>query len=123
MAETLHSQHTTTFSELLRQAKASVLVSTYQAGKLILLRASGEGLNTHFVSLAKPMGVAFEEGHLSVGSGARVIDYFNMSNVGPKVEPINTHDAAFLARQTHVTGDIDIHEMATFTLFFSFLFQ
>ena len=111
MAEALQSQHTTTFPELLRQAKASILVSTYQAGKLILLRANEQGLNTHFVSLPKPMGVAFDGGRLSVGSGPRVIDYFNMNNVGPKVEPINTHDAAFLARQTHVTGDIDIHEM------------
>ena len=111
MAETLHSQHTTTFPDLLSQANASLVVSTYQAGKLILLRANGESLNTHFVSLPKPMGVAFNQGRLSVGSGANVIDYFNMSNVGPKVEPINTHDAAFLPRRTHVTGDIDIHEM------------
>ncbi len=111
MAEALHSQHTTTFPELLRQARASVIISTYQAGKLILLRAAQDNLNTHFVSLQKPMGVAFQNGRLSVGSGPRVIDYFNMSNVGPKVEPVNTHDGAFLARQTHVTGDIDIHEM------------
>ena len=111
MTEALQSQHTTTFPELLRQAKASLVVSTYQAGKLILLRAGEQGLNTHFVSLPKPMGVAFNGGRLSVGSGPRVIDYFNMSNVGPKVEPVNSHDGAFLARQTHVTGDIDIHEM------------
>jgi len=78
---------------------------------LILLRAGGNSLNTHFVNLPKPMGVAFSEGRLSVGSGAHVIDYFNMPNVGPKIEPINTHDAAFLPRRTHVTGDIDIHEM------------
>lgn len=111
MAETLHSQHTTTFPELLKQANASLVVSTYQAGKLILLRASGDSLNTHFINLAKPMGVAFDKNRLSVGSGAQVIDYFNMPNVGPKVEPVNTHDAAFLPRRTHVTGDIDIHEM------------
>lgn len=111
MAEELHSQHTSTFPELLNQAKASLVVSTYQAGKLILLRSNGESLNTHFVSLPKPMGVAFDKGRLSVGSGAHVIDYFNMENVGPKVEPINTHDSAFLPRRTHVTGDIDIHEM------------
>lgn len=111
MAEELHSQHTTTFPELLKQAGASLVVSTYQAGKLILLRANGETLNTHFVSLPKPMGVAFSDGRLSVGSGAQVIDYFNMANVGPKVEPINTHNGAFLPRRTHVTGDIDIHEM------------
>lgn len=111
MAETLHSQHTTSFSELLKQANASLVVSTYQAGKLILLRASDDSLNTHFINLAKPMGVAFDKNRLSVGSGAQVIDYFNMPNVGPKVEPVNTHDAAFLPRRTHVTGDIDIHEM------------
>ena len=111
MSEILHSQHTTTFPQLLNQANASLVVSTYQAGKLILLRADGESLNTHFVNLAKPMGVAFNKGRLSVGSGANVIDYFNMANVGPKVEPVNTHDGAFLPRRTHVTGDIDIHEM------------
>ena len=111
MTEALQSQHTTSFPELLRQAKASIVVSTYQAGKLILLRAGEQGLNTHFVNLAKPMGVAFDNGRLSVGSGAQVIDYFNMSNVGPKIEPVNMHDAAFLTRQTHITGDIDIHEM------------
>jgi len=111
MTEELHSQHTTTFPDLLKQARASIAVSTYQAGKLILLRANEFGLNTHFVSLPKPMGVAFKDGRLSVGSGAQVIDYFNMSNVGAKVEPINTHDGAFLPRRTHITGDIDIHEM------------
>lgn len=112
MAQALQSQHTTTFPDLLNQAKASLVVSTYQAGKLILLRSQGDSLNTHFVSLPKPMGVAFAHGRLSVGSGVHVIDYFNMSNVGPKVEPINTHDSAFLPRRTHVTGDIDIHEMS-----------
>lgn len=111
MADVLHSQHTSTFPELLRQAGCSVVVSTYQAGKLILLRADGGSLNTHFVSLTKPMGVAFSQGRLSVGSGAQVIDYFNMNNVGPKVPPANTHDSAFLPRRTHITGDIDIHEM------------
>ena len=111
MAETLQSQHTSTFPELLSKANASLVISTYQAGKLILLRSQGETLNTHFISLPKPMGVAFNNGRLSVGSGANVIDYFNMTDVGPKVEPINTHDSAFLPRRTHVTGDIDIHEM------------
>ncbi len=111
MTDALHSQHTTTFPELLKQARASLVISTYQAGKLILLRAAGDSLNTHFISLPKPMGVALNDGRLSVGSGAQVIDYFNMPNVGPKVEPINTHDGAYLQRRTHVTGDIDIHEM------------
>lgn len=34
----LRSVHTTSFPELLRQLGASVLVTTYQAGKLVVLR-------------------------------------------------------------------------------------
>ncbi len=111
MAEALSSQHTNSFPDLLNQANASVVVSTYQAGKLILLRSRGESLNTHFVNLAKPMGVAYANNRMSVGSGVQVVDYFNMPAVGPKVEPVNTHDGAFLPRRIHYTGDIDIHEM------------
>lgn len=111
MAEALSSQHTSTFPDLLNKALSSVVISTYQAGKLIILRSTGEALNTHFVSLAKPMGVAYSKNRLSVGSGVQVIDYFNMPSVGPKVAPRDTHDNAFLPRRLHYTGDIDIHEM------------
>ena len=58
------------------------------------------------------MGVAHVNGRLSVGSGVNVIDYFNMPAVSQKIPPENAHDAAYLPRRTHVTGDIDIHEMA-----------
>jgi len=46
MSEALHSQFTNTFLDLLKQAQASLVVSTYQAGKLILLRAGDDALNT-----------------------------------------------------------------------------
>jgi uncharacterized protein (TIGR03032 family) len=35
-----------------------------------------------------------------------------MPAVAPKVEPEGKHDACYLPREIHVTGDIDIHEMA-----------
>lgn len=38
----LHSVHTTTLVELLSQGGLSLLVSTYQAGKLIVARADGD---------------------------------------------------------------------------------
>ena len=87
------------------------MVSTYQAGRLILIRP-GETLNTHFIGLEKPMGVALSGSRLSVGSSHRVWDYFNMPDVAPKVQPIHSHDACFVPRRSHITGDIDIHEMA-----------
>ena len=35
-----------------------------------------------------------------------------MPAVAHKLEPLGTHDACYVPRRLHVTGDIDIHEMA-----------
>ena len=51
---------TTTFSELLDELGASALVSTYQTGKLVVLREAGGALNTHFRDLESPMGIAVD---------------------------------------------------------------
>ena len=112
MAESLASQHTQSFPLFLEQAGISLVVSTYQAGKLILLRAQDKVLNTHFIDLPKPMGMALQAPKLAIGTGFQVISYFNMPDVAPKIEPVNSHDICFLPRQVHITGDIDIHEMA-----------
>ena len=49
------SSHTSNFPALLRELGISLVVSTYQAGKLILVRAQGDALNTHFRSFFSPM--------------------------------------------------------------------
>ncbi len=108
----LASKHTQSFPLALRQLGASILVSTYQAGHLILLRDQGDSLNTHFQAMAKPMGMAAKNGRIAIGSDCQLWTFYNMPAVAPKLEPQGKHDAAFLPRQIHVTGDIDIHEMA-----------
>lgn len=112
MAQAFSSQHTSTFPEFLSKAGISLLVSTYQAGKLILLRHQDGILNTHFVGMEKPMGIALQDAHLAIGSAFQLTHYYNMTQVAPKVEPVNSHDACYLPRETHITGNIDIHEMA-----------
>jgi uncharacterized protein (TIGR03032 family) len=112
MAEALSSQHTQSFPLFLEQAGISLVVSTYQAGKLILLRPQNKVLNTHFIDMEKPMGIALCEPQLAIGTGFQLLTYFNMSGVAAKVEPLNTHDSCYLPRNQHITGDIDIHEMA-----------
>lgn len=87
-------------------------VSTYQAGKVILVRTDGNALNTHFRTFAKPMGIAADQHRLTVGGSNTVWDYRNMPAVAQKLEPAGKHDACYLPRRVHVTGDIDIHELA-----------
>jgi uncharacterized protein (TIGR03032 family) len=90
----------------------SLAVSTYQAGKVILVRNDNGVLNTHFRTFHKPMGIAADSSRLTIGGANTVWYYRNMPSVGAKLEPAGKHDACFLPRQIHVTGDIDIHEMA-----------
>jgi len=106
------SDYTTSFPKLLNELGISVLVTTYQAGQMIVLRDDGGRLNTHFVRFRKPMGMAVSPARIAVGTAREVHDYFNMPAVTGKLEPEGKHDACFLPRNVHVTGDIDIHEMA-----------
>ena len=46
----LLAAHTANFPALLRQLGASLLVTTYQAGKLVLVRDEGDRLNTRVVA-------------------------------------------------------------------------
>lgn len=108
----LRSTHTTNFPNLLHQLQASLLVSTYQAGKLVIVRADQTRLNTHFRLFSKPMGLAANRDRLLLGTSTQIWDFRNVPAAAPKVEPLHRHDACYIPRTTHTTGNIDIHEMA-----------
>ncbi len=124
---------------MLEQLGITLLVSTYQAGKLVLLRAENGVLNTHFRMFEKPMGLAVEPHRFAIGTAMQVWEFHNIPAVCPRlnepeefaqsansgadagvpvdavperVAPPRPHDACFLPRVAHWTGDIDIHEMA-----------
>lgn len=56
--ESFSSIHTNNFPDILRKMGISILVSTYQAGRLVVLRPDGQSLNTHFIAHQKSMGMA-----------------------------------------------------------------
>jgi uncharacterized protein (TIGR03032 family) len=109
--EPLKSVHTTTLPELLHKGGLSLLVSTYQAGKLIVVRADGNVANTHFRNFNTPMGVAFDRGRLAIGTKVKVWEFHNQPPVARQLEPKDKHDACFLPRQAIVTGQIAVHEI------------
>jgi uncharacterized protein (TIGR03032 family) len=108
----LRSVHTTSFPAILQHLRCSILVTTYQAGKLVVLRADNGVLNTHFRAFAKPMGLALDRDRLAVGTAMQVWEFHNVPAVTRRLEPPEKHDACFLPRMSHVTGDVQIHEMA-----------
>lgn len=111
--EPLQSVHTTSLPRLLAQLGASVLVSTYQAGKLILVRADGERANTHFRNFDTPMGLALgADGRLVVGTRTEICEFRNQSLVAAKLSPLGKHDACYLPKTSHTTGQIAGHELS-----------
>ena len=108
----LRSVHTTTFPQILESFRSSIAVSTYQAGKLVILRRDEGVINTHFRNFRKPMGLAVGLDRLAVGTAHEVVEFRNIPAVCQKLEPVGKHDACFIPRRTHNTGDIQIHEMA-----------
>ncbi|MDT9341801.1 TIGR03032 family protein, partial [Trichodesmium erythraeum 21-75] len=108
----LRSVHTNNFPKILDQLGISLVVSTYQAGKLIVLRADNGVINTHFRAFKKPMGLAVTNEKIALGTAYKIWDFRNVPAVAEKIEPQGKYDACYLPRNIHITGDIDIHEMA-----------
>jgi uncharacterized protein (TIGR03032 family) len=108
----LRSVHTTSFADVLEHFGISLLVTTYQAGKLVLLRPDGGVVNTHFRSFPKPMGLALQGNRLAVGTALEVREFHNVPAACARLQPPGRHDACFLPRTAHATGEVLIHEMA-----------
>lgn len=109
--EPLRSVHTRTFPQILDELGISLLVTTYQAGKLVALRSDNGVLNTHFRSFSKPMGLALRGPQLAIGTQHEVWEYHANNAVAAKMEPVGNCDMCFMPRVVHVTGNMQIHEM------------
>src|SRR5438045_4094160 len=63
-----HYTQTDSFVALLRQLGASLLVSTYQANKLLVCRATMAGLSMLVRTFERPMGLAVDAHRLTIGT-------------------------------------------------------
>jgi uncharacterized protein (TIGR03032 family) len=100
------------FVALLHELGASLLVSTYQANKLLAVRADGPGLSTLVRTFDRPMGIAADGRRLALVTRGQVWQYRDAPDIAPRVEPAGRHDACFVPRSCHITGDVQGHELA-----------
>jgi len=100
------------FATILRELRSTLLVSTYQTGKVVAVRSTEQGLNTHFRSFETPMGMAYRGGQLALGTKTQVWDFRNAPGLAARLTPPDAHDAVFVPRATHFTGDVRIHDLA-----------
>lgn len=105
-------EHSTDLAPFLTHYGSSLLISTYQAGKLAVVSAWQNKLQLAFHNFEQPMGIAVAPGWLAVGVRGQIWQLNNAANIAPSIEPAGSHDAAYVARTSHVTGEIHSHDMA-----------
>jgi uncharacterized protein DUF4915 len=88
-----HYTQSESFVALLHQLGATLLVSTYQANKLLAVRASGQGLSTLVRTFDKPMGLAVNGSRLALGARKEIWFLRNAPDIAPQVEPSGMYEA------------------------------
>jgi len=104
------------FLTILGLEKLSLLITTYQAGKLVIIgtRHDCPELLVSSRKLTRPMGIAVqpESGSLAVVVDVQIWQFGNSPEFLARVDPTKAHDACYLPRQAIYTGPIDAHEIA-----------
>ena len=109
-------EYTLNLAPLLGHMQASLLISTYQAGKVVVVSqgssADGLDLRVSCHNFERAMGVAVAPGRLAVGARSVVWILRDAPAIAPQLDPPGTHDACYLTRTALYTGAINGHELA-----------
>jgi uncharacterized protein (TIGR03032 family) len=105
-------EYTFTLPPLLNQLGISLLVSTYQAGKVVTVGTCKGELTLAYHNFERAMGLAVKHDGIGVGARAQVWFLRSAADLAAQIEPPGRHDACFLTRSSHFTGEIQAHELA-----------
>jgi len=102
------------FARIMHEINASLLTSTYQAGKLMVVRARGGRVSLLLRSFEQPMGIAVHPSleSIALGTQKQIWTLAGCPDIAGQLDPPGSHDACFCPRQSHVTGDFRSHEIA-----------
>ena len=96
--------------ELLKQMRVSILMSTYQSGKIMIMGQYNDQFDIRYKEFPRPMGMFAKDGKIWAGLGHGIYQFANFSGVTSKLED-GIFDACYMPQNIHFTADIDIHEM------------
>jgi hypothetical protein len=115
-SRTVAHEYTLNWAPILRHMGASLLVSTYQAGKVVVVGpgASPDELDIRLTchNFERAMGVAVAPGRLAVGARSQAWILRDAAAIAPELDPPGTYDACYLTQAALFTGAINGHELA-----------
>lgn len=102
------------FAAWIAQAGGFVSISTYQAGRLVMVGWNGRQVSVLPRELPKPMGLASSNGSLVVACREEVIFFANAPHLAAHYpqENANRYDCLYLPRASYLTGDLSLHDVA-----------
>lgn len=96
------------FTGWLKSRRASLVFTTYQAGKIFFLGVNAEGTLSVFErTLERPMALAAADGDLYLST---LYQLWRFAAI-PAAGDYGGYDRLYAPRQSWVTGDIDIHDI------------
>ncbi|MGB0839199.1 MAG: TIGR03032 family protein [Chitinophagales bacterium] len=105
--------YTPNLPELLQQLNCTLVISTYQAGKVIFISPKDQHSLLQLPrTFSKAMGIALEKNKMAIACKDEVVVLANAPQLArfyPR-KP-NTYDALFMPRATYHTGALDVHDL------------
>lgn len=103
--------------QLLHDLKISIGISTYQAGKVVLISANHQGQLTQLPrNFKKPMGIAVHhhKKKIAIATLNHILVFKNVPelNNGYKNDLVTHYDAMYVPRVQYITGPADIHDLS-----------
>jgi uncharacterized protein (TIGR03032 family) len=105
-------EYTPQLPVILERLRTSLLITTYQAGKLLVLGAHQGKLTISFLDYDQPMGLAVSPQRIAIGTRRQM--HFLVpahETLGPP-GPDRRHDGCFVPRASFYTGNIHGHDLA-----------
>ncbi|MBX3177233.1 MAG: TIGR03032 family protein [Candidatus Hydrogenedentes bacterium] len=106
------SRFTPSLPELLAELDCSLALTTYQAGKVVLVSSDGERLIQLPRSFDTPMGLALSGDQMAVATRHGVTMLANDARLGASYpRKPGYYDSLFLPRSVHYCGQLNIHDI------------
>ena len=114
MSETIRCDISESFPAWLSQAGGSIVLTTYQAGKVGMIGWDGRQVTLLFRDFPKPMGLDIEGPRMLLATHHQVIELANAPLLAYEFlegQP-GRYDALYLPRVAYDTGDLNVHDVA-----------
>jgi uncharacterized protein (TIGR03032 family) len=106
------AKYTPNFPELLNKLDGTIMLTTYQTGKVIMISSDGENISQLVRDFDRPMGVAFFGDMMAMALRTN-ISFFKDSKILAKTYPKkeNIYDVMYYPVAQNITSYIDTHDI------------